>query len=866
MTHLTASRTLFCILFLSLLATESRAQFTPTIPSDTTTYYVTNWIGKTVPTRRPPDSLMIPGRLIMRFRQGALDSLELSVTFENYYHPHLPMGKGNDKPLSGSGLMTQPRRGYPLALRQQLFADRFCLAESTNVVKDTALRNFLISIGGRCLRRLTAASPTDTASITRTGETIGCDHANWLILDLDSTTNPLLAAYFLVKYYATDVISAWPDYSGGRLFGHSPSDSHFGCQKGFQMMNVQQAWNYEVGDTAIIVSVVDASLDYRHVDFGNGDTSTGPGKKFIGHWNYFLASPWTYVDTSDHGTSMAGIIGARTNNLLPSPFLTNSVSGEAGGWGTLVPDSVPQGRGVSMLAQAVGFPFLEAGAFTAAVFEASARSPSSDYGFGVHAINFSGGWTTSGSFDPVHAPVNYAVENGVVFIAAVADAGGDETQSAVHTYPAAFEEPWVISVGGSIPDKSHVNGTPYGYTMDLLGPAGDKLDCSNPYTLNFTTRKLCPTCPDSFASYAGTSAAAANVSGAAALLLSQNTRHFGDSALSLEPEDVQGMLKAGAWRGDADRDTLTSPNTWRSLSGFGFVDIGNTFIMSDSDRMTSSHSGYFLQHRHAAPLPLLDTGSWSSIQTYFLFSPPWGWYNSRTDTMEHRVYALAEDLGHGYDVRKRVLRRSDTLSEYENSKKNPLFAWGRTGAHSRSGWSFASTPNFETGWTGMTNTLGGDSAGFVEGIFVQSNGIITMQTVQYDVFAFNPRTGLVDSALGHFPPDSMVGVNYSVYGRTNSPSGVSQSGSQPTSDSLQLTINRTNSTLNVNYCLSAGSSSSKVYLYDAIGREVIRVMPERSVVGWNSCPIPITSLPSGMYVCCLSSSGTYRAKAFVVTK
>ncbi len=191
------------------------------IPADTTHYLVTLATGKQVWTRRPPDTLMVPATLVIRFRPGVLDSGILSHTYWEFFYGHRAIQKGA-QPFSGGGGpfdgLDQPRGFFP-ALRSLLFSDRFWFDSTSNIVTDTNLRNFLIAQGGHWLKRLTAASPLDTLTITRNGDTIPSDLPCYMVLNFDSTVNPLYLAYLLTWEFPKDIAIAEPTYSGGVLDG-----------------------------------------------------------------------------------------------------------------------------------------------------------------------------------------------------------------------------------------------------------------------------------------------------------------------------------------------------------------------------------------------------------------------------------------------------------------------------------------------------------------------------------------------------------------------------------------------------------------------------------------------------------------------
>jgi subtilisin family serine protease len=416
-THMKKIFVLIAALLVMFTADMAHSQL---LPPDTTTYFGTGQSGNVVHFRRPPDSLMVPGKLMILFRHGALDSGLLSSRYEYFYHPPKTKGKGNYEPLGGPTYGSpSDQRGFPDALRSALFADRFYLDSSNNIVNNSGLAAFMRSNGGHWLHRLTTASPVDTLSVTRIGDTIGCNHSDWMLLAMDSTHNPLVLAYLLTTLFRHDVLVASPDYRGGVLCGHlgdtAADTKYLSCQRNTNMINAEAAWWYEVGDPSIIVGVADGGVDYRHPDFG--DSVLGVGHKFQVAWNFDVDSGAHYIyDNCPHGTQMAGILGALTNNQSGAPFYDQTVAGIAGGRGSLttMPMHPVRGRGASIDIAAAS---IQDGysPFCASLFEMSARSPNSPYGWGVHTINISEGIPKL-FFDisPPHAGINYAFESKVV--------------------------------------------------------------------------------------------------------------------------------------------------------------------------------------------------------------------------------------------------------------------------------------------------------------------------------------------------------------------------------------------------------------------------------------------------------------------
>ncbi|MGH2639397.1 MAG: hypothetical protein ACRDF4_08975 [Rhabdochlamydiaceae bacterium] len=300
------------------------------VPPDTTSYRVSTEYGVIQTVRRPPDSLIIPGELLIRFAPGALDSGILSRTYWEYFWGHTARRKGGNMPQSGGGPydgVNQPRGFFP-ALRTLLFTDQFWFDSTDNIVKDATLKSFFLSNNCHYLHRLTTASPIDTLSVTRDGDTIGCDHMDWMILRMDSAVNPLLLTGLLMAEFPRDILEAYPNYRGTILLSHIPGNIGWKCQVADTMIHTPTAWDYEVGDTNIIVAHYDQGVDYRQPGFH--DSVVGKGHKFLFSWDFAGHTDTTYLkQPNDHGTACIGVLGLQTNRDITNP------SGICGGWGPL---------------------------------------------------------------------------------------------------------------------------------------------------------------------------------------------------------------------------------------------------------------------------------------------------------------------------------------------------------------------------------------------------------------------------------------------------------------------------------------------------------------------------------------------------
>lgn len=894
---------LFSILsffFLTVWSESVTAQFT--IPPDTTTYWVKNESGVTVEVRRPADSTMIKGQLIIRFHENALDYTKLIDTYNDwYFDPYTAHGNKGNRILSGPAFPCDSNRGFPDSLKYYLKSERFYIDSSTNIILNPALKTFLHGVGGIYLRRLTTASPIDKYSITRRGDTIGCDHYNWMVLSYDTATNPLLLSYILTREFPKDIFFAEPDRKGGRLLHTKPSHPHDNtlyydrCEYSLHdMINAPKAWDYEVGNPKIVIALFDRGADFMHPDLGAG---LGLGKH-VRFGEQFTLNKIGHTVTFDpinkhqaHGTPCLGIIGALTNRNA------TSVAGIAGGWGVLpsdLIDTIDEGMGCSLailaasnFGQDVGDSYSD---YVAAVFQASAKSDSSEYGYGVNVINTSAvviNDNTFGGGDAVpslHGAINFAFLNGVVQVASISDNGNNETAHQ-QTWPADYEEPWMISVGGSQPNKSLILGSNFGYTMDLIAPAGDPThgdsittdNCSNiqincfkngNWDETFTTWNLQQdmglleiTNPCfNYNGFGGTSAAAPHVTGSAGLVLSTFLK---DTSIKLEPEDVAGMLKASAFRPAGVRSHKDS-------TGYGHLDIGHLYEMLDPIPGSSTENLYFIRHFHFEDS--LQYGAWSKDSIGWYFDICWNPNIQFTDSFKNKFgkwdYILNSSGGGQSDLyyaKVRTVARSvtlDTLWDID-SISSPLFAWGRSGGiGQKSGWNF-SQYNFQTGWSRVTNGIGGDTLN--EGIFHSQSKTFTIVTAQYDVWAWDDSTAGYSKYIGHVPNDTSLGVNFTVFGRRNLNYNSVRSQQSSGNENLLVSVSPEGNRLNAWYFTDRDVERPKLEVYDILGRFITSFSEQYALKGWNTIQCPL-NLQSGTYICRISGSGFTQSKSFQVIK
>jgi len=251
-----------------------------------------------------------------------------------------------------------------------------------------------------------------------------------------------------------------------------PNDPYVGRQWALSQIQIQELWQSANGGSEILVAILDTGIDQDHEDLDG---------KVVVEAN-FTDSP-TLGDTYGHGTHIAGIIAAYSNNgvgiagVAPESRLMNvKVADDTGGCQA---STVARGiiwavnNGASVINVSIEF-----------------KEPSSE----------------------LEDAVNYAWSRGVVIIAA---AGNEGNESPV--YPACYEN--CIAVAAIRQDDTLAPLSNYGDWIDVAAPG------FNIYS----------TLPDNSYGYkSGTSFASAYVSGLAALLFSMVTDTNGDGKLNDE--------------------------------------------------------------------------------------------------------------------------------------------------------------------------------------------------------------------------------------------------------------------------------------------------------------------------------------------
>jgi thermitase len=375
--------------------------------------------------------------------------------------------------------------------------------------------------------------------------------------DRDTALDPLVGIYLLRFQGPGDLLSFIERYAAlpGVVYAHpnyiytandlvipdqsrvTPNDPYFADQWYLPHIDVPEAWDIEKGSADTVIAVVDTGVNYNHEDL--------VGKVILGY--DYVNGDADPIDDQGHGTAMAGLIAANTNNSL-------GIAGICWDCKVLAIKS--------MGSDGTGTTWNVAQGITYAVTH------------GAEVINLSLGGP--GSDSTMEDAISTAYAQNIVVVAAA----GNENTDAYH-YPAAL--PHVLSVAATDQTDGRLSSSNYGYWVNIAAPG---------YGLLTTSRG------GGYENTCCTSGATAITSGIVGLVKDQNPSWSADqvmsriacsaddiSALNLGFEEFLGAGRVNAYRAL----TFTGPYScgikqvgYTLQSANNEVDIypGNTFSLT----------------------------------------------------------------------------------------------------------------------------------------------------------------------------------------------------------------------------------------------------------------------------------------------
>ena len=327
-----------------------------------------------------------------------------------------------------------------------------------------------------------------------------------------------------------------------------PNDPDFPYEWHLSKIQAPAAWDRTVGSASQVIAIIDTGVDPNHEDLSS---------KLVAGYD-FLGQGGT-SDVNGHGTAVAGLAGAASNNGV-------GVSGVA--WGTkIMPIRVVDSSGnttYSAMANAITW--------------------AADHGARVISMSLAGPSASS----TLQNAVNYAWNKGSVLFAA---AGNYSTSSPY--YPAACDN--VVAVGASDANDALSGYSNYGNWVDLVAPGDNLMSTNN---------------GGGYGYYTGTSGSTPVTAGVAALVLSANPNLTASQLVSILKQNADDLGAPGV------DNTFGSGrvNAYRAVTAAGGG--GSTDTTAPAVSITSPANGATVSGTISITGTSSDAGGISKVELY----------------------------------------------------------------------------------------------------------------------------------------------------------------------------------------------------------------------------------------------------------
>jgi hypothetical protein len=664
------------------------------------------------------------------------------------------------------------------------------------------------------------ATTADSLSITRLGDTIKVtDFWASLVIEIpqgidEQTVCDSLSTLVSGIHY-THLNPIFIPFTQDPLYGYQRSLWDGFPSQIVKDIRAENAWQIESGQSNVKVGVIDNVIDWSHPDFHviPGDNSQ-TGSKIADGYDYISGSDLSQANyvTTNHGTSVAGIIGAIKDNNI-------GIAGIAGG------NMLLGNSGVPLYSLGISYDnnFTTWNVIGEAILEGSLQT-TNYYGFGLHVENHSWG-TTVGNIPDIRLTVEECWRNHCVTVAARGHyySSGNEA-----VWPACLEDQRVLNVMANGIDGHRKNGTSNGEgswsSMYGLTGANNTIRCdvdfmAPGYAEHVTTLKSTFASPYPYTSclvndplygcFDGTSASAPHVSGTVGLMLSHHNVANG-YINNLSTEDVEHILQKTASFATTPGYTLTD--------GYGVIDAHESVMMI--------HDPYYVKHSTNTAPTVTDLGLINNGNVVYCPSSdyvPSGYY---VEARKYKVdWNMVETLPTGHTI----------IDSWE------LEASQRMGTHGNN-----------------TSIIAGQLMFTAENLNAPIGSNVATATAT--TYVYKLKKVLNGTTTYHWYPTTIPNLNYAFSLHVQKPlMGIDENGLT----NVSLYPNPSSDRITVSFEM-IDKSDIEILITDATGR-IILTQDVKNGIGENQVEININNLQQGVYYCSVKGNGTILTLPFIKT-
>ena len=335
----------------------------------------------------------------------------------------------------------------------------------------------------------------------------------------------------------------------------TPNDPSFGSLYGLTKINAPGAWNITTGSNSVVVAILDTGFDYNHPDLSanifnnsgecapNGIDDDGNGYGDDCHGIDVANADSDPMDDNDHGTHVAGTIGAVGNN----------------GLGVV---------GVNWTVKMLSCKFFDAsgsgtteGAIECLQYVKAMKDR------GVNIVATSNSWGGGDFSQALYDAIDDQRQSGILFITAAGNGnafGVGQNNDSVPFYPCTYYLSNIICVAATTSTDAKASFSNFGKHTVHVGAPGNNILSTLP--------------GNSYGSLSGTSMATPHVSGVAALLKAQDSNR--------DWRTIKNLILAGGDTVSSMANTITG----KRINANGAMTCSNKVIQARLQPIASTIS------------------------------------------------------------------------------------------------------------------------------------------------------------------------------------------------------------------------------------------------------------------------------------